>query len=170
VFGTIGASGTNNEGVQGVIPDGNVCYIIARVFGESGIGSSMSDIFEAVGWMVEKGARVINMSLGGYEQSTAGEMMMQTAYDAGALVIAAAGNDGGSAPQYPASYPNVISVAAVDEEEERASFSQFNLAVDITAPGVEILSTFPPESGGAVLLSTTSVGATRSNRSACRLG
>jgi len=119
----------------------------------------MSDIFEAVGWMVEKGARIINMSLGGYEQSTAGEMMMQTAYDAGALVISAAGNDGGSSPQYPASYPNVISVAAVDEEEERASFSQFNLAVDIAAPGVEILSTFPPESGGAVLLSTTSVGA-----------
>ena len=43
VFGTIGASGKNNEGMQGIIPDGQVCYIIARVFGESGVGSSMSD-------------------------------------------------------------------------------------------------------------------------------
>jgi len=116
-------------------------------------------VFEAVGWMVEKGARIINMSLGGSEQSEAGRKMMMTAYDAGALVIAAAGNAGGSKFHYPASYSNVISVAAVDEDEDIATFSQYNSEVDIAAPGVEILSTVPPETGGVVLLTTTTVGA-----------
>ena len=197
VFGTIGASGENNEGVQGVIPDGQLWFIIARVFGESGAGSSMSDgmynvfdacslnlllgaittcdslchltgyhlllsvvlVFEAVGWVIEQGARIINLSLGGPEQSQAGARMMQTAYEAGVLVVAAAGNTGSSDMHYPASYPHVISVAAVDEDEDIAPFSQFNSAIDIAAPGVSILSTVPPGTGGAVLLSTASVGA-----------
>ena len=116
-------------------------------------------VFEAVGWMIEQGARVINMSLGGPEQSQAGARMMQTAYDAGALVIAAAGNTGSQDLHYPASYPHVISVAAVDEDEDFAIFSQYNSAVDISAPGSEILSTVPPGTGGVVLLITTSAAA-----------
>jgi serine protease len=116
-------------------------------------------VFEAVGWMIEQGARVINMSLGGPEQSQAGERMMQTAYDAGALVIAAAGNTGSQDLHYPASYPHVISVVAVDEDEDIAAFSQYNSAVDISAPGAEILSTVPPGTGGVVLLTTTSAAA-----------
>jgi serine protease len=116
-------------------------------------------VFEAVGWVIEQGARIINLSLGGPEQSQAGARMMQTAYEAGVLVVAAAGNTGASDMHYPASYLHVISVAAVDEDEDIAPFSQFNSAIDIAAPGVSILSTVPPGTGGAVLLSTTSVGA-----------
>jgi len=140
VFGSIGASGENNEGVQGVIPDGNVCYVIARVFGETPGGSTMSDVFEAVGWMVEQGVHVINMSLGGSTQSQAGADAMEAAYAAGTLLFAAAGNDGSRTEHFPASYPHVISVAAVDEDEEQAVFSQYNSGVDIAGPGVGILS------------------------------
>lgn len=98
------------------------------------------------------------MSLGGTEESQAGARMMETAYKAGSLVVAAAGNGGSSDEHFPANYPYVISVAAVDEDEDQAIFSQYNSGVDITAPGVGILSTFPPNLGEAVLISTPSVG------------
>jgi subtilisin family serine protease len=62
------------------------------------------------------------------------------------LVVAAAGNDGSSSYNYPASYPDVISVAAVDEGNNPAGFSQFNDQVDLAAPGVNIESTVPGNS------------------------
>lgn len=61
----------------------------------------------------------------------------------GILSIAAAGNSGNSMSSFPASYPGVISVAAIDENMEVADFSQKNRNVDIAAPGVNVLSTFP---------------------------
>ena len=61
----------------------------------------------------------------------------------GVLLVAAAGNGSNSAFSYPASYTNVMSVGAVDDDKNRASFSQFNSQVDISAPGVSTLSTVP---------------------------
>ena len=90
--------------------------------------------------MVEKGANVINMSLGGNTKSEAGARTMKQAYEAGTLLLAAAGNDGTNDEHFPANYDHVISVAAVDENENQAGFSQFNKGVDIAAPGVDILS------------------------------
>jgi len=121
--------------------------------------SRMSDVYDAVEWMVEKGARIINMSLGGPTISETGQEIMTSAWNAGVLLIAAAGNDGMTDLHYPASFENVISVASVDENLARASFSEYNKAVDIAAPGVDILSTFPMNLGGAVLLSSPSGGA-----------
>ena len=59
------------------------------------------------------------------------------------LLIAAAGNGGNSAFSYPASYTSVMSVAAVQSNEQRIYFSQYNEQVDIAAPGVSTLSTIP---------------------------
>ena len=59
------------------------------------------------------------------------------------LSIAAAGNDGTSAYSYPASYPSVVSVAAIDSNKQVADFSQYNDQVELAAPGVGVLSTLP---------------------------
>jgi len=84
------------------------------------------------------------MSLGGPSRSDIEESALNRAYeDNGVLLIAAAGNDGDSSFLYPASYDSVMSVAAVDSNEEWASFSQYNNQVDIAAPGVHVASTTP---------------------------
>lgn len=95
------------------------------------------------------------MSLGGPTYSVTGNALMQTVYGEGVLMIAAAGNDGTSDLHYPASYDNVLSVAAVDQNREWAAFSQYNSLVDISAPGVDILSTSPLNTGGVLFLSSS---------------
>lgn len=150
--GVIGARGDNGFGIQGILSDGNFCFLIGRVFGESGAGSKISSIFDAVEWMVEKGAHVINMSLGTGTYNSAGNPLMKSAYLEGVLLVAASGNDGDDSDHYPANYDHVLSVAAVNEEREWADFSQFNDGVDLTAPGVDILSTFPSGSSEAILI------------------
>jgi serine protease len=158
VAGTIGASGLNQHGIVGIVPDGNFCFLIGRVFGESGAGSHMSAVFEAVEWMLDHGVHVINMSLGSALYNAAGDELMATAYANNVLLVAAAGNEGTDEIQYPANYQGVLSVAAVDETRQHASFSQYNAGVDVTGPGVDILSTVPLTLGGAVLVSSAAVG------------
>ena len=94
-------------------------------------------------------------SLGGTYSSQAEQDFYNDIYNSGVLIVAAAGNDGDSGYQYPAAYPSVMSVAAVDESERRPTFSQCNDQVEIAAPGVDILSTYPPNS--YALLSGTSM-------------
>jgi serine protease len=93
--------------------------------------------------LINAGAKVISMSLGGAGSSAVEQQAFDNAYEAGLLSIAAAGNDGNSGFSYPASYDSVISVAAVDANANVANFSQFNSQVEIAAPGVGINSTLP---------------------------
>jgi subtilisin family serine protease len=87
---------------------------------------------------------IVSMSLGGGGRNNVEESFMKSVYeDDGVLLIAAAGNGGNTAFSYPASYDSVMSVAAVDESENHADFSQRNSQVDIAAPGVSVLSTLP---------------------------
>lgn len=143
VAGTIAA--VNNEaGVLGVLPNGLVNLHIVRAFDESG-QAYLSDILAGVADCVtpEVGADVINMSFGSDEYSAAEEAVFQEVADQGVLLVAAAGNSGTTAKSYPASYDSVISVAAIDENKVRASFSQQNDQVELAAPGVAVLSTVP---------------------------
>jgi len=89
------------------------------------------------------GAKIISMSLGGPFPSFFEIFGFQALLNQGIISVAAAGNSGNSRLSFPASYPGVISVAAVDENKERAGFSQYNRHVDIAAPGVNVLSTLP---------------------------
>lgn len=84
---------------------------------------------------------------------------MTSAYEEGVLLIAASGNDGNANDHYPANFENVLSVAAINENLQWADFSQYNDGVDIAAPGVDILSTFPTASGDVVLLTYEDFGA-----------
>jgi subtilisin family serine protease len=88
--------------------------------------------------------KVISMSLGGGASTTL-QSAVQNAWKNGAangaVVVAAAGNDGNSTVSYPAGYAEVVSVAATDANDARASYSNMNADVEIAAPGSNILST-----------------------------
>ena len=82
------------------------------------------------------------MSFGRFNYQQYIKDAVKNLWESGILVVAAAGNAGNGQKSYPASYDHVISVAAVDSSKNRASFSQHNDHVEISAPGVEIYSTY----------------------------
>ena len=87
------------------------------------------------------------MSVGGGPDSGIFREIYRDAYDQGVLIIAAAGNDGTTAHDYPASFPHVVSVGAVDRKgANRADFSNYNDHIEIVAPGVDVMSTAPDDS------------------------
>lgn len=149
VAGTIAAL-NNGLGVRGVIGSDPSMHIV-KVFNSSGWGYS-SSLVAAIETCADNGADVVNMSLGGGGASQTEANAMQNLYNQGVLLIAAAGNDGSAysstdALSYPASYNAVVSVAAVDSNKGLASFSQKNSQVEIAAPGVNVLSTYPEGTG-----------------------
>ncbi len=143
VAGIAGANTNNGQGVAGVCWG---CDLLAvKVLDASGGGyaSWVADgIRYAADWGVAFGKRtVINLSLGSPYPSSVLADAVAYAQGQGALIVAAAGNDGVNELFYPAAYPGVIGVAATDSSDQRASFSNWGSHVDIAAPGVSILST-----------------------------
>ena len=141
--GTIAAPG-NSGGVTGVAPQAGL--LVAQVFDSSG-NAYDSDIISAIEWATRNGANVISMSLGGDTYDAALDQACSNAVSAGAVVVAAAGNDGTSALSYPAAYSSVISVAAVEQSKQRASFSNYGSTIDLAAPGVGVMSSVPVGTG-----------------------
>ncbi|RUO27481.1 S8 family serine peptidase [Aliidiomarina sanyensis] len=151
VTGTIAAL-QNGLGVVGVIPNGQLNIHVVKVFGANGWAYS-SNLIAAADQCANYGSDIINMSLGGSFSSTTERNAFDRLNDAGVLSIAAAGNGGNNRHSYPASYPAVMSVAAVDRDGNHASFSQFNNQVEIAAPGVDVMSTVPRGMGQLSLFS-----------------
>lgn len=116
---------------------------IIRVFQDDCGWSYSSSIANAALECANNGADIINMSLAGSGYSSYANSVFQNLYNNGVLTVAAAGNDGGTSYVYPASFDGVISVGAVDSNENAASFSQSNDRVSISAPGVAVKSTLP---------------------------
>ena len=142
VAGSIAAA-NNTTGVVGVSP-GKVSLHIVKVFDGAACGwSYASTLVDAANRCQAAGAKIISMSLGGSTSSTTEKNAFASLYSQGMLSIAAAGNDGNNRHSYPASYDSVMSVAAVDSSNVVASFSQFTSQVEIAAPGVGVLSTYP---------------------------
>lgn len=134
----------------------NVCYVIARVFGNGESGARFSDILSGLKWTIGQGAKVVNMSLGGTVPDSTAAKMVKEFFAMDRIIVASAGNSGTSDYRYPASYDTVLSVAAIDEDEKTAAFSQYNDQVDLTGPGVDILSTIPIAGEGGILTISTS--------------
>ncbi|MGD8518284.1 MAG: S8 family serine peptidase [Anaerolineae bacterium] len=155
VAGTIAAM-NNTTGIVGVTPGAASLYIV-KVFGDNCDWTYSSDLMDAAFKCRDAGADIINMSLTGSLDNYFEEYVFQMLYDQGILSIAAAGNGGGTAYGYPASYDPVISVGAVDASNTIADFSRQNDQVELTAPGVGILSTYL--NGGYVYMSGTSMAA-----------
>jgi subtilisin family serine protease len=147
--------GVNGVGVVGVVPTGTLPLFIAKVFDASGSATS-SAIVNGVRQCSRAGAKIISMSLGGGRPTKFEERTYQRMADKGILVIAAAGNAGDTSTSFPAGYPSVMSVAAIDVNMAKADFSQSNADVEISAPGVDTLSTVPPNIAS---LATLAVGA-----------
>jgi len=144
--GTVAAIGSNNEGVVGVFPNnasGKFQLVIGNALTGSGSGSG-AGVLKAVETCVDNGAKVVSLSLGGGAPSQITEDFYKDLYEEeGILFIAAAGNGGSSSYLYPASYPALMSVAAIDSNKNTASFSQYNNQVEISGPGVAVKSTIP---------------------------
>jgi subtilisin family serine protease len=144
VAGTIGALGNNGQGVAGV--NWNVKIMALKILDELGDGD-LADAVEALRYATSMGARITNSSWGGGPYSQAMFDALKAADSAGALFVAAAGNSASNndaVPVYPASYdvPNVIAVAATDQDDGLASFSNRGReSVDLGAPGTQVYST-----------------------------
>ena len=141
VAGTIAAL-NNSLGVQGVNPGGHLNLHIIKVFDASGWAYS-SGLVAALDRCDDAGATVINMSLGGPLKSRTEDRAFADADNRGILSVAAAGNDGNTRHSYPASYNAVVSVAAIDSAKVVADFSQQTSQVELSGPGVGVLSTVP---------------------------
>jgi len=140
VAGSAAAVTDNGRGVAGV--GFTTSLMNVKVLGDNGSGQ-YSWIANGIIWAADNGAHVINMSLGGTSASSTLESAVKYAWDKGVVLVAAAGNENTSAPTYPAYYAECIAVAATDENDAKASFSNYGAWVDIAAPGVSIYSTLP---------------------------
>jgi thermitase len=139
VAGTIAGTANNGTGVAGVAFNSPLA-ICKALHGAAGSGST-SGVANCITYLADRGAQVISMSLGGGANSAL-QSAVNYAVGKGAVIVAAAGNDGNATLNYPAAYPNVVSVAATDANDAKASFSNANADVEIAAPGVNILSTW----------------------------
>ncbi len=140
VSGIVAARAGNGKGIVGGCP--NCKLIIAKAMDKnlSGYNSNISD---AIVYSAKKGARVINLSLGSRQGSTAIRKAINYAMRRGALVVAAGGNYGDNVPVYPAAYRGVIGVSHTDRYDRRVFDASYGGWVDIAAPGYDILSTVP---------------------------
>ena len=148
--GIIGAEGDNSEGIAGI--NWQVKIMPLKFLGRGGFGTT-ADAIKAINYAIDRkkhgiNVRVINASWGSTSKSKALEDVIRAAGEQGILFVAAAGNDGSDndrRPHYPSNYdlPNVISVAALDRNDQLTSFSNFGIkTVHVAAPGKDILSTW----------------------------
>ena len=139
--GTIGAP-INGVGVVGVAPEASLYAV--KVLSNAGSGQ-WSWLIAGLNWCIQNKMRIASMSLGGGGAPTALETMCNTAFGAGVLLVAAAGNSGPGMGTvgFPGKYKNVIAVSAIDSSNVIASFSSRGPEVEICAPGVKVLSTVP---------------------------
>jgi subtilisin family serine protease len=140
VAGIIGALGNNHEGVSGVA--WHVKLLPIKALNSQGRGPD-SAMVKAILYAADQGARVINISSTGTRYSAALETAVQYAQDKGALIVAAAGNtgNGDNSVDYPAAFDGVLAVAAIDDHDQLATFSQRQSYVSMAAPGVDVPST-----------------------------
>jgi subtilisin family serine protease len=148
--GIIGAEGENDLGIAGV--NWKVQIMPLKFMSAGGFGTT-KDAIEAINYVIQRkkagvNVRIISASWGSTQKSRALEDVIRKAYENDILFVAAAGNastNNDRSPHYPSSYdvPNVVSVAALDRNDQLASFSNYGAkSVAIAAPGVEILSTW----------------------------
>lgn len=143
VAGTIAAS-NNKFGLVGVAPDAQL--LILKGLGKNG-GGSVTGIIRAIEYAIEQKVDIISMSLGMAADAKPLHDAIKKAVNNDILVVCAAGNEGDSDHKtdeyaYPAGYPEVISVGAIDYNKLTSGFSNSNKEVDVVAPGVDILSTY----------------------------
>lgn len=131
----------NQQGCAGVAGE---CMIMpVKIFPYAYLGRIVNAIYYAV----DNGAQILNFSWGGYFMSKSVQEAIEWAESQGVLCVGAAGNNRKEQKFYPAAYPEVFSVAAIDSNGFKSGFSNFGDWIDISAPGEDILSTMPVNYG-----------------------
>jgi subtilisin family serine protease len=158
VAGIVGAVAGNGKGVASLAPGTSILPV--RVLDSSGSGGSIA-VAKGIVHAVDKGAGVINLSLGGPGGSSALDAAVRYATDRGALVVVSAGNNRqlGNEVNYPAASPGALSVASTDQSGGSSSFSYRGPSVDLAAPGGRIASLWADSDRGYRLASGTSMAA-----------
>ncbi|MBI5064718.1 S8 family peptidase [Candidatus Woesearchaeota archaeon] len=136
--------GTHVSGIIGGITTGVApgCTLYAlKVLDRNGVGNNIS-VIRAIDWSITNNLDILNMSLGSSSYSELEHKAIKIAAEKGLVIVSAAGNDGTKEYNYPASFGEVVSVSAVDGNNKKADFSNYNDKIKIAAPGVEIYSTF----------------------------
>jgi serine protease len=156
--GTVGATTNNGVGVAGM---SQATILPLKVLSGTDIlgrcSGSAADIAQAIRDAADQGAKVISMSIGGPD-STVEHDAVTYAFNKGVLIVAAAGNDGGSnSIDYPGAYAESIAVAALESNKARASYSDGGPQLDISAPGSNVLSTYNSSDTSYSQLSGTSM-------------
>ncbi|UCF36538.1 MAG: S8 family peptidase [Acidobacteriota bacterium] len=146
VAGTIGAVTNNRGGVAGI--DWNCRIMALRVLGANGRGGSF-DIAQAIyyaaglpnssGRLPSRPARVINLSLGAPQPSQVEHEAVSAALAQNTIVVASAGNNSSDEPNYPAEFPGVIKVGAIDLAGQLARYSNYGARIDVVAPGGDVM-------------------------------
>jgi hypothetical protein len=132
VAGIAAAVTDNASGVAGM--DWKAQIMPIRVLDAQGRGYTDS-VVDGILWAANRGADVLNLSLGGGGHSISVQTAVSSAHSGGSLVVASMGNDNSSVPFYPAAYPEVLAVAATSRDDVRAPYSNFGSFCDVAAPG-----------------------------------
>lgn len=138
VAGIAAAETDNALGVSGVAWNAHIMPV--KVLGADGSGTD-ANVAEGIVWAADHGAEIINLSLGAPGASSLLDDAVAYATARNVLVVAAAGNEGSAEPAYPAAIPAVLTVGATDMAGDVAAFTNYGPWVDLTAPGVSIVST-----------------------------
>ena len=139
VAGTLSPGSNNQIGVCGVTWANPILPV--RVLDANGSGN-YSAIANGIIYAADRGAKVINLSLGGTSSSRALQDAINYAWNKQCVIVAAAGNNGSNVAFYPAACTNVVAVSATNASDTRPTWSNFGSYVDVSAPGVDILSVY----------------------------
>jgi thermitase len=139
------AAADDGLGIIGLAPQSRLVNV--KVADDEG-KCRLSALAEGIVWAVDSGARVINISIELSESAPALKKAVDYAWNSGAVIVAAAGNDAGSQPVYPASYENCIAVTAIREDGTLAPLANYGDWVDVAAPGFNIYSILPDNAYG----------------------
>ncbi len=143
VAGSAAALSNNYIGVAGIAWQNPVMPLVVI---NSNNWATYYDVANAITYAADHGAKIINLSLAGSSSSSTLQNAVNYAWNKGAVIFAAAANNSTSTPYYPAACNNVVAVSATTSSDTLASFSNYGTWVDISAPGVSILTT---TNGGA---------------------
>jgi len=136
VAGIAAAKANNSIGIAGVAYNARILPV--KVLDATGSGNDPV-IAQGIVWATDHGAKVINMSLGGYGDSPVLAQAVAYALAHNVVVVAATGNDATNTPSYPASSPGVIGVGATDLTGRLVQFSNYGDQVDVAAPGWDMV-------------------------------
>lgn len=139
VAGIAAASTNNGLGVAGLAANSKIMPV--KVLGD-GTGSA-GTVADGIIWAADHGADVINMSLGFYDENETLGKAVAYALSKNVVIVATMGNNNIEKKRYPAAFPGVIAVGSTDKADNKSTFSNFGDWMSVSAPGTDILSTFP---------------------------